>query len=61
MRKFLTVFAAVSLIILFLSCLPLSVSAEEEGALGTLDLQGLKQHLAENDGKVVLMNFWSPF
>lgn len=61
MRKFLTVFAAVSLIVLFLFCLPLSVSAEEGGALGTLDLQGLKQHLAENDGKVVLMNFWSPF
>ena len=60
MRKFLTVFAAVSLVF-FLFCLPLSVSAEEEGTLGTLDLQGLKQRLAENDGKVVLMNFWSPF
>jgi len=50
---------AVSLIAFF--CLFISVSAADEGGIGQMDLTGLQKLLAENEGKVVLMNFWSPF
>lgn len=57
MRKFLSVFAAVSLISIFCS----SIGIAQEGGVSGIDLPTLKKQLAENKGKVVVVNFWSPF
>ncbi len=59
MQRTLGMCVAVSLIAFF--CLFLSVSAAEEGGVGQMDLPNLQKFLAENEGNVVLMNFWSPF
>ncbi len=59
MHRFTSMFAA----ILFISilCLPLSVSAAQEEGVSNINLQGLQKLLAENEGKVVLLNFWHPY
>lgn len=59
MQRTLGICVAVSLIAFF--CLFISVSAADEGGIGQMDLTSLQKLLAENEGKVVLMNFWSPF
>ena len=59
MQRTLGMCVAASLIACF--CLFISVSVADEGGIGQMDLTGLQKLLAENEGKVVLMNFWSPF
>ncbi|MCP4363758.1 MAG: hypothetical protein GY800_00425 [Planctomycetes bacterium] len=59
MQRTIGMCVAVSLIAFF--CLFISVSAADEGGVGQMNLTGLQKFLGENEGKVVLMNFWSPF
>ncbi|HCN19613.1 MAG: hypothetical protein A3G17_05235 [Planctomycetes bacterium RIFCSPLOWO2_12_FULL_50_35] len=56
-RRFISLFVVISLVLL--SYLP--VGGAEEGTLSTINLSGFKERIAENKGKVVLVNFWSPF
>ena len=57
MRRFIRLFFVISLVLL--SYLP--VGGAEEGTLSTINLSGFKERIKENKGKVVLVNFWSPF
>lgn len=57
MRKFLSMFVTISLVFLFY----FSVSTAQEDGVSTIKLPALKERLAENEGKVVVINFWSPF
>ncbi|MEE9200957.1 MAG: hypothetical protein V3V45_05885 [Candidatus Brocadiales bacterium] len=59
MQKMLGMFVAGSLVSLF--CLFMSVGTVEAEGVSQLDVAGFKDLLAENEGKVVLVNFWSPF
>ncbi len=58
MQRTIGMCVAVSLIAFF--CLFISVSAADEGGIDSMDLAGLQKFLGENEGKVVLINFWSP-
>lgn len=57
MRRFISLLFVISLVLLFY----VSVSGAEEGTLSTINLSGFKERIKENKGKVVLVNFWSPF
>lgn len=57
MRKFLSMFITIFLVFLFY----FSVSTAQEGGVSKINLPSLKERLAENEGKVVVINFWSPF
>lgn len=39
----------------------LSLAQQKEAAASKIDIEGLKKILTENKGKVVLLNFFSPF
>ncbi len=59
MQKVLGMFVAGSIVSLF--CLFMSVGTVEAGGVSQLDVAGFNDLLAETEGKVVLVNFWSPF
>lgn len=55
--KAFVMFAAISLVFLFYS----SISIAQGDGVSKIDLPTLNERLAANEGKVVVINFWSPF